>query len=666
MTRAHQASGGGVRTRALAAVLVLGVAAIYSGTLRAPMVFDDVPSIVDNPSLRSLGTALLPPARSTAGGRPVLNAALALNYRLGGLSVGGYHAVNILILACSSLLLFGAARRTFARLGAPWATQAGFSVALVWSVHPLLTGAVTYIVQRAESLMGLFYLLTFYAFIRAVEAGAGRGWLVLSAAACLLGMGTKEVMVSAPLVVLLYDRTFVSGSFRRAWLARRGYYLGLAATWILLLALVLSTHGRGGTAGPGNGVTWSGYAAAQLAAVCRYLRLAFWPTGLVFDYGSSLEIGAGRLAACALVVSALAAATLWAAARRPALGFLGACFFAILAPSSSIVPITTEVMAEHRMYLPLIPVVAAAVAAAFAALGRRGLLACLCAALALGVLSRVRNRVYGSEETLWADTAEKLPGNERAQNNLANMLARQPGRLADAVRRYEEAIRLQPGYGDAHYNLGVALGKLGRPAEAMRQFAEAVRLTPDSVEARNNLGDSLMREGRTREAKAQFEAAVSLDPGHARAHYNLGNALSADGQLAEAAEQYRQALRLDPGHVEAHFNLGNTLARLGRPSEAAAEYRQAVRLRPGYADAWYNLGNALAAAGRPGDARDAFTRAVGANPDFADARFNLALALLREPGRRAEAADNLRAVLRLQPGNAEAARLLHRAEGGGP
>jgi tetratricopeptide (TPR) repeat protein/tryptophan-rich sensory protein len=655
-----------IQVRALAAVLVACVAAIYSGTLRAPLVFDDVPTIVDNPSLHSLATAFLPPARSTAGGRPVLNATLALNYRLGGLHVGGYHLANILVLAGSCLLLFGIARRTFAGLGAPWATPAGFSVALVWAAHPLLTGAVTYVVQRAESLMGLFYLLTIYAFVRAVQAGASQAWYFISAAACLLGMGTKEVMVSAPLAVLLYDRTFVAGGFRQAWRARTGFYLGLAATWILLLALVFSTHGRGGTAGPGNGVTWSGYAATQLAAVCRYLRLAFWPTGLVFDYGSSLAIGSGHLVASGILVSALAAATVWALVRRPAIGFLGACFFAILAPSSSIVPVTTEVMAEHRMFLPLIPVVASVVAAAFAALGRRALVPCVAAALVLGCLSRERNRVYGSEEALWRDTAEKLPENERAQNNLGNMLARDPGRIADAVSRYQAAIRLQPGYADAHYNLGVALGKLGRPAEALGEFEEAVRLEPDSVEARNNLGDSLMREGRTGEAVEQFEAAIRLDPGHARAHYNLGNALSSSGRPAEAAVQYREAVRLDPGHVEAHFNLGNTLALLGRPSEAAAEYSQAVRLRPGYAEAWYNLGNSLSAVGRADEALDAFERAIEARPNFADAHYNLAVALLNKPGRRGEAAEQLRTVLRLQPRNAEAARLLGKAEGDGP
>src|SRR4029077_12125007 len=134
-------------------------------------------------------------------------------------------------------------------------TLLALAVALLWTLHPLQTEAVVYISQRAESLMGLFYLLTLYFFIR--------GSLVLSIFTCLLGMATKEVMVSAPLIVLLYDRTFVAGTFREAWRLRRGYYLGLAATWLLLAWLELGAGGRHGTAGFGSSLRWFDYLRTQ-------------------------------------------------------------------------------------------------------------------------------------------------------------------------------------------------------------------------------------------------------------------------------------------------------------------------------------------------------------------------------------------------------------------
>jgi hypothetical protein len=132
--------------------------------------------------------------------------------------------------------------------------------------------------------------------------------------------------------------------------------LALASTWLVLIFLVITAHGRGGTAGLGNGISPWSYALTQCVAIVHYLRLCLLPWPLVFDYGTALAHGVAAVLPCALVVLGLVAATAWALVWRPALGFLGAAFFAILAPSSSFVPVATQTMAEHRMYLPLAPV----------------------------------------------------------------------------------------------------------------------------------------------------------------------------------------------------------------------------------------------------------------------------------------------------------------------
>ena len=147
-------------------------------------------------------------AGATGGGRPVLNLSLALNYLMGGTAAWGYHLVNLLIHLCAGLVLYGILRRTFRGFDLPAA-----AVALLWTAHPIQTEAVTYIVQRAESLMGLFYFLTLYCFIRYGEGS--RRWAVLSVLACFLGMGTKEVMVSAPLVVLFTTAPLSAARWRR-------------------------------------------------------------------------------------------------------------------------------------------------------------------------------------------------------------------------------------------------------------------------------------------------------------------------------------------------------------------------------------------------------------------------------------------------------------------
>src|SRR4051812_22467160 len=240
------------RWRAPLAISALTLLA-YAGSLRGPFVFDDPSSIVGNPTIRSLwppwAPLVPPPAAVTAEGRPILNYSLAVNYALGGTAVLGYHVTNVVIHAVGALALFGLTRRTLrtpklSPLVRAAADEVALLAALLWALHPLQTEAVTYVIQRAESLMGMFYLLTLYACVRAADAAAPRRWQTLAIGCCALGMGTKEVMVSAPVMVWLYDRTFLRESFVAAWRWRRGLYLGLFATWLLLAAFVASSGGN--------------------------------------------------------------------------------------------------------------------------------------------------------------------------------------------------------------------------------------------------------------------------------------------------------------------------------------------------------------------------------------------------------------------------------------
>jgi protein O-mannosyl-transferase len=555
-------------------------------------------------------------------------------------------------------------RRTLEGRGAPEATPSPSLHALLWTLHPLQTESVTYIIQRAESLMGLLYLLTLYFLIRGAGTRAPGGlWFVSRRPRAFCRMGTKEVMVSAPLVVLLYDRTFLAGGFAAALRRRWALYCALASTWVVLALLVLAARGRGGSAGFGSGVSPWGYALTQLQAVVHYMRLCLWPHPLVFDYGSSLVPPSWRLVPCAAILAILAAATAWALVRRPVLGFLGFCFFAVLAPSSSIVPVATETMAEHRMYLALIPGVVLGVAGMFRLLGRAALPACVALAAILAWATWQRNETYRSVVGLWADTVRVRPENERAHNNLGTALGADPSRLEDAIAQYEEAIRLKPDFAEAHYNLACDLDRVpGRSAEAISQYEEVLRLEPGRAGAHYNLACDLEREpGRMEDAIGHYEEALRLEPSNVDAHYNLGCDLARmPGRLDEATAQFREAVRLRPGYVEAHFNLGVALdSRPGRLDEAAAQFEEALRLRPGYFEAHYALAHDLEdAPGRLDEAIAHYRAALGSRPDDPGVLLDLALALRRSPGGAAEASACLERVVQLQPDNLKARELL--------
>ncbi len=619
-------------------MLALAVVAAYVTSFRGAWVFDDLMAISENPTIRypaQLDRVLLLPGdeAGTVGGRPVVNLTLALNYTAGGLDPRGYHAVNLAIHFAAALVLLGLVRRTLelrwrAQLqlgrgsaGAEPSSQdalpLAFAIAALWALHPLQTEAVTYIVQRVESLCGLFYLLTLYCFVRAVEAEScsgglrppgsetaviarrySRAWFVGSFAACLLGMGSKEVMVSAPLLVLLYDRTFVAGSWREAWRQRGQFHAALFSTWLLLAFLVAGTAGRGGTAGFATAITGWQYASTQCFAIIHYLRLALWPYPLVFDYGTPLYPFSAVVPQAALVLGLLGV-TIWALVRRPALGFLGAWFFLILAPSSSVVPVATQTMAEHRMYLPLAAVLALLVVGVHVLAGRRAVFGWLALAAGAGVMTARRNVDYHSELALWGDTVTHCPENFRAHNNLGIALTL-TGRLPEAETQFRETLRLQPGDVNAHLNLCHVLGQLGRLDEAARQGETAVQLDPNAAAAHINFAEVLEQLGRVDEAAAHYERGLQLEPRATNVParlagllYKLGNQAAGRNDFASAIMFYRRVLQLADDHVPARNNLANALFMAGRMDEAIANYGEILRRDPGNQRVQENLARAL-------------------------------------------------------------------------
>jgi tetratricopeptide (TPR) repeat protein len=655
----------------LAALVLAGAAALaYRNGLAAPFVFDDVMGIERNESIRHLwppAALLHPPFDTSVTGRPFLNYSFAVSYALGGERVQAYHVANIVIHLLAGLALFGLVRRTLPRASPRYSpgdcTLLGFVVALLWLVHPLQTESVTYLIQRAEALMGLFYLLTLYCFVRATEEDArnSTGWLVLSFLCCFLGMATKEVMASAPVIVLLYDRTFVAGSWREAWRRRRGYYLGLASTWVLVAWLALGTKSRNGTAGFGIGVRWGDYLLTQASAITRYLQLAFFPRHQAFDYGAQWVGRAWSVLPQALLVAVLAGATLWALWRRPALGFLGAWFFAILAPTS-LIPGNRQTIAEHRMYLALAPlVVLVALLAHRAAAGllrdprrrTRAILALAGAlALVLGVATARRNAVYLDVFGLWQDTVAKTPGNFYARNNLGNLYLTS-GQVDAALAQYDAALRLKPDFPEGHNNHGTALAHAGRPEEAKAEYRAAIRLRPEFYpDAHNNLGVALARDGDDAGALAEFQGVLRVRPDYLEVYFNEGNALAKLGRAPEAIAAYRAALDRGLKLPALHNNLGNALASLGRTREALAQYVAAVRLDPGYADAYNNLGTALAKSHRLPEAIKEYQQSVWLRPRATESRLNLANALAHA-GRLAEAETQYREVLQMDPDSFE-------------
>jgi tetratricopeptide (TPR) repeat protein len=467
-------------------------------------------------------------------------------------------------------------------------------------------------------------------------------------------------MATAPLAVLLCDRTFFAGSFAGALRQRRVFYTGLACTWLLLGWLVLGSPERAGTVGFDVGISPWHYLLTQCRALALYLRLSVWPHPLVVDYGTSVVSHAGEVVLEGLLVLSLLAGTVVALRRWPRAGFVAAVFFLLLAPSSSFVPLASQTMAEHRLYLPLAAVIVL-LAAGFQCVNGSGARALLLAVVVPAlVLTAARNRVYASELSLWRDTVVHQPGNARARVNLGNALAaahRLPEAIAEyeaasrlgtfsasghanlaaaylgigqptrAVEHAEAAVRLAPRDAGAHLNFGLALAALDRPAEAISQFQEALQLEPAATDVRAPLGRALLQVNRNADAISHFEAALHHAPDDAILWCDLGRAYLRQGDRTAARRAAQRALALAPDSPAALSLLGSIEAADGNFSGAVVPLRRALELDPASVPTRNNLANALLMTGAVSEAIDHYRRILAQRPDDRAVRENLDRAL---------------------------------------
>lgn len=686
------------------APVLFGVAALvaYSNSFGVPFLFDDTMNVVGNFSAKHLSTSLFPPADSVTGGRPLLNLSFALNYAFGQLNVAGYHAVNLCIHVAAALVLFGVFRRALylRKVGSivrGHEDAIALLASLIWTVHPIQTEAVTYISQRAESLMALFYLITIYGFLRAVGSKRSALWLVLSISACLAGAMTKELIATVPIVVLFLDRYFLEGSFTAIWRKRKLYYLALASSWVVLAILQFGLKRVG--VGMHTGVPGWVFAMFSCRTLCRYIGLIFWPRPLVLDYGDIPHFMLIQdYLPYVLLIAVVLAVAVFLLMRRNAVGFILLCFFIVLAPTHSFIPLSTQPMAEHRAYLGLACFSLLFVAGAYAVIGARAIYPCIALVLLLAGLTLKRNRDYATVIRAWTDVVSKVPDNPRGHYALGGGLYL-VGRYAEAQKEFERTIALAPDFADAysdlglifserpgclgravelyrtairknstdlrvHVLLGLALKKMpGHDSEAIVQFRTAIEMGRFQTEAAlpvayTELARLLARNpGTSAEAIALYHAALRLSPDCEDAIVGLQLLQGADSATEETiAGRLRGNLRDHPDSLDDHYNLAQILAREpdGR-SEAISEYEAALEIDPGFADAHNNLGVLLMHAGvRRSEAIAHFQSAILDDPNLAAAYFNLGCALEDQEGTQLQAIAAFRSAIRLDPHNANA------------
>jgi tetratricopeptide (TPR) repeat protein len=643
---------------------------LYARTLGAPFVLDDFDNILHNPEIRwnelslegMVDAALGPPVR-----RPVAHLTFGLNHWLGGYQVTGYRLFNLAVHAANGLLVYALALGVYRRLGARRdaagprlapgdVAPAALAAALLFVAHPLQIQSVTYVVQRMNSLAAGFYLAALLLWLRAASRpnAAARTGLRSAAVACgLLALGSKEIAVTLPLAVLLYQAWWVH-PHDRDWLRRRLplLILLLAAAGAGLLYFAGSARYRDLDFSAGERLL------TQARVVWLYLSLVVLPLPsrlnllhTIEPSRSLLDPPSTLLALAGLV--AIGGWALWGRRRWPLASFAILWFLLHLALESSTLPL--RMIFEHRTYLPLAGLVLWLPHVAFARLGRRRawpavalLLVPLCAATLL------RNETWRSWETLWEDVVAKSPEDPLAQMQRATLLALD-GRYAEALTAVDESIRIDPRAARPRGLRGAVLTALERPEEALRAFREAQRLAPRDPQYRARAAETLVALGRLDEAAHELEAALELRADEDWVH-RLGRIRQQQGRTDEAIALYQQAAAMNPRHQQAREDAGLLLAEQGRPLEAAASFREALALGPS-AELHARLGGALWEAGRYREALDELEASLALEP-VSPATRELAWMLATCPDPDLRDPERALRLLRTLPEQGGSARLL--------
>jgi tetratricopeptide (TPR) repeat protein len=586
----------------------------YSNSFDCSFHFDDTPNIEDNITIRNLSNVkawwVFYPSR------PIGYLSFALDYHFHKLDVWGYHLVNLAIHIVNAVLVWWLVMLTMATpvmKAQPISRHKGamaLFTALLFVSHPLATQSVTYIVQRLASLATLFYLLSLALYVKGRVREGNKDTRVYfyyagSVLCAILGMLTKEIVFTLPFALVLYEFSFIRTDTWKFDLKDRGVQIPVIILVIFVALFFLNFSFEIFNSIPpllNQGydypITAREYLLTQFSVILTYIRLFILPVNqnMDYDYPISHSLLEWHTLFGLLSLVGIFVAAIFLVRRYRLISFGIFWFFLTFSVESSVIPISQNVIFEHRTYLPSIGFFLALTGVVFYFIWDRyrqvsvGVLVLL--VLTNAVLTYERNKVWKSEYSLWADCLKKSPNKPRPLCNYGKALA-DAGNASEALTYYDKAIKLNPQFYDVYYNRGNAKTKLGDDLGAIADYEETLRINPYYANAHYNLGNALARQGNMTEAVVQFEEAVRIRPRSAEYQNNLGYVLALLGKEDEAITHFREAIALKPDLVDAHNNLGSALLHQRRTDEAIESYREALRINPDFKQAKDNLKDAL-------------------------------------------------------------------------
>ncbi len=685
------------RYRVVLGCVALGMltAGVYVRVLGSDFVnYDDPVYVTDNKQLQkgltweNIRWAFT--SRYASNWHPLTWLSLMADYELFGLKPAGYHAVNLAFHVANTLFLF------LVLLGLTGCFWESIFAAAVFGVHPLHVESVAWIAERKDVLSGLFWLLTTWAYAAYVRRArlsgeawrGGARWYVAAVVLFALGLMAKPMLVTLPLVMLLFDWWPFKRRFGRKTILERLPFVVMA---VISSMITLMVQQEWGSVVALERLSVGVRICNALVSYVAYIIQTILPTGLAVYYPHPETFVVWEVAGAVLILAALTAVVFVFARRRGYLAVGWLWYLGTLVPVIGLVQVGSQSRADRYMYIPMVGLLIAAVWGIGEVVRRRRAwevvtaVCCVIFIAAFAVGTWVQTGYWRDSRTLWTRALNVTRDNCVAHLNFGNVLLKE-GKMKEAEGQYRKAVEIYGDYTEGHFNLALALelekeydeaikeyrtalrlnerhwkarfhlanalSAKGKVDEALAEYEKAIKLRPDDIEVLNNFGLALVQKGRFKEAIGYYEKALAIDENSAEVLNNLGNALVKEKRFDEAVEKFEKIIRIKPDFKEGYYNLANTLRQMGKDAQAEPYYRKAIELNPEDIDSQYGLGIVLMAQGRHKEAEPYFKRCIELDKNFAQGYYNLGLVFVNA-GETDKAIEQFRQVLRIHPNDAE-------------
>lgn len=613
---------------------------IYSNTFSVPFVFDDVPAIAKNAVIKNFNLASI---LNYSHARFLVYLSFAINYALSGLNVTPYHIVNLIIHLFNTILVFILVEKILKtrlfkeKIDSSNNFLISFFASFIFAVHPIQTQAVTYVVQRSEELLALFYLLTLVSYINFyLNKTSGPkikySWYAFSIIFALMATITKEISITIPFAIILLHICFYD--FKKDDI----YYILpfiFTAIFPAIVGFEFSKAEENATT-----ITKSDYFITSLSVLVTYIRLLFLPINqnLDYDYPIFSSFVEPRILFSTCILCLIIGLGIYFFFKNKKVYTFGIFWFFIILSITSSFVVIRDVIFENRLYLAVIsfallfPYFFYEIFTNLLLKGRFKKIWPVFPIIAIILFSYAtyqRNDVWKTEISIWEDVVKKSPYKSRGYNNLG-MAYIADKNWEKAKENLERCIWLDPYLSRAYNNLGVIYLRHDDYKTAGQYFLKAVIIQPGFAEANNNLGLVYSHERKFKKAIECYERAIKNSKYYAEGYDNLGMVYYELGQREKAYECFNKAVELDPLFATAYLHRGLIHYDKNEYELAFQEYNTALEIAPNDKGLQNNIGLLYFKCGQDKKAKEHFEKAIELDPKFPEALFNLCLIYLKE------------------------------------